>query len=106
MFLNKTADKLVFKFLKKIDYGYIEITTFDGKLLKFGNPEEILKANIVIKDPSFNYNLIRGGSIAFAESYMRGEFETNNLSNKLSSIVIAWIAAVPLSDKFSLICLK
>ena len=81
MFLNKTADKLVFKFLKKIDYGYIEITTFDGKLLKFGNPEEILKANIVIKDPSFNYNLIRGGSIAFAESYMRGEFETNNLSN-------------------------
>ena len=81
MFLNKTADKLVFKFLKKIDYGYMEITTFDGKLLKFGNPEEILKANIVIKDPSFNYNLIRGGSIGFAESYMRGEFETNNLSN-------------------------
>ena len=81
MFLNKTADKLVFKFLNKINYGYLELTTIDGNLLKFGNSEEKLKANIVIKKPNFNYNLIRGGSIGFAESYMRGEFETDNLSN-------------------------
>ncbi len=81
MFLNKTADKLVYKFLKKINYGYLEFTTFEGQLLKFGNPNEKLKANIVIKKKDFNYNLIRGGSIGFAESYMRGEFETNDLSN-------------------------
>ena len=81
MFLNKTADKLVYKFLKKINYGYLELTTFEGQLLKFGNPNEKLKANIVIKKQDFNYNLIRGGSIGFAESYMRGEFETNDLSN-------------------------
>ena len=37
--------------------------------------------NILIKKKDFNYNLIRGGSIGFAESYMRGEFETDNLSN-------------------------
>ena len=81
MFLNKTADKLVFKFLNNINYGYLELTTIDGKILKFGNSDEKLKANIVIKKPNFNYNLIRGGSIGFAESYMRGEFETDNLSN-------------------------
>ncbi len=81
MFLNKTADKLVYKFLSKINYGYLEFTTFEGQLLKFGNPNEKLKANIVIKKKDFNYNLIRGGSIGFAESYMRGEFETNDLSN-------------------------
>ena len=81
MFLNNTADKLVFKFLNKINYGYLELTTHDGKVLKFGNPNEKLHANILIKKPDFNYNLIRGGSIGFAESYMRGEFETNNLSN-------------------------
>ena len=34
-----------------------------------------------ITEGDFNYNLIRGGSIGFAESYMRGEFETDNLSN-------------------------
>ncbi len=81
MFLNNTADKLVFKFLNKINHGYLELTTHDGKVLKFGNPNEKLHANISIKKPDFNYNLIRGGSIGFAESYMRGEFETNNLSN-------------------------
>ena len=81
MFLNKVADKLVFKFLNNINYGYLELVTLDGKLLKFGNPDEKLKANIVIKKQNFNYNLIRGGSIGFAESYMREEFETNNLSN-------------------------
>ena len=81
MLLNNVADKLVFKFLSKINYGYLELTTFDGNVLKFGNPNDKLQANILIKKPNFNYNLIRGGSIGFAESYMRGEFETNNLSN-------------------------
>ena len=81
MFLDDAADKLVFKFLGRINYGYLELTTFDGKILKFGDPNQKLKANILIKKPSFNYNLIKGGSIGFAESYMKGEFETNNLSN-------------------------
>ena len=49
MFLDKTADKLVFKFLKHINYGFLELTTVDGKILKFGNSDEKLKANIVIK---------------------------------------------------------
>ena len=81
MFLDKTADKIVYKFLNNINYGYLELTTFDGKILKFGNSDEKLKAKIKIKKPNFNYNLIRGGSIGFAESYMKGEFETDNLSN-------------------------
>ena len=63
MFLNNAADKLVFNFLNKISYGYLELTTLDGKVLKFGNPNEKLHANIFIKKPNFNYNLIRGGSI-------------------------------------------
>ena len=81
MFLNSVADKLVFKFLNRIHSGYLELTTFEGKNLNFGDPNQKLKANILIKKPNFNYNLIRGGSIGFAESYMRGEFETDNLSN-------------------------
>ena len=81
MILNNIADKLVYKFLSKINYGYLELTTFDREALKFGNPNDKLQANILIKKPNFNYNLIRGGSIGFAESYMRGEFETDNLSN-------------------------
>ena len=81
MFIYKTLDKLVFNFLSKIDYGYLEINTLDGDLLKFGNPNDSLKANLEIKKSNFTYNLVRGGSIGFGECYMRGEFETDNLSN-------------------------
>jgi len=81
MFFNKAADKLVFKFLNKINYGHLELTTSEGKILTFGNSDAKLKTNIIIKNKNFCYNLIRGGSIGFAESYMRGEFETDNLSD-------------------------
>ena len=46
MFLNKAADKLVFNILKKINYGYLEVTTFEGNVLKFGSYEDNLKANL------------------------------------------------------------
>ena len=81
MFLNKVADKLVFRFLEKINHGFLEIDTLYGQKLSFGNPKDNLRSNIKIRKPNFNLNLIRGGSIALAESYMRGEFETDNLSN-------------------------
>ena len=81
MFIYKASDKIVFNILSKINYGYLEITSFDGNVFKFGNPEDNLKANLIIKKPNFTYNLVSGGSIGFAECYMRGEFETNNLSN-------------------------
>ena len=75
------ADKIVFRILQDINSGYLEIISFEGEIIKFGNPEDPLKANIRIKKPNFTFNLIKGGSIGFAESYMRDEFETKNLSN-------------------------
>jgi cyclopropane-fatty-acyl-phospholipid synthase len=81
MFIYKASDKIVFNILSKINYGYLEITSFDGNVFKFGNPEDNLKANLIIKKPNFTYNLVSAGSIGFAECYMRGEFETNDLSN-------------------------
>ena len=81
MNLFKISDKIVFSTLNNIKYGYLEITNYDGELLKFGNPNDQLKANLKIKKTNFTFNLIKGGSVGFAESYMKNEFETNNLSN-------------------------
>ena len=75
------SDKVVFSSLNNIKYGYLEITNHNGNLLKFGNPNDSLKANLEIKKQNFTFNLIKGGSVGFAESYMRNEFETENLSN-------------------------
>ncbi len=81
MGIYNISDQIVLKILKNIDQGYLEIIKYDGELLKFGNPNSSLKSTLKIKKPSFSFNLIKGGSVGFAESYMRDEFETDNLSN-------------------------
>ena len=81
MSLYNFSDQIVFKILKDIKHGYLEITKYNGELLKFGNPNSPLKSVLKIKKPNFTFNLIKGGSVGFAESYMRNEFETDNLSN-------------------------
>ena len=81
MALYKFADKIIFNILTGINLGYLEITNYQGQVFRIGNPQDDLKAKLIIKKPNFSLNLIKGGSIGFAESYMRGEFETDNLSN-------------------------
>ena len=81
MNLYKISDKVVFSSLNNIKTGYLEITNHNGSLFKFGNPNDPLKATLEIKKPNFTFNLIKGGSVGFAESYMKKEFETENLSN-------------------------
>ena len=81
MNLFKISDKIVFSELRNIKYGYLEITNQNGELFKFGNPNDPLKASLDIKKPNFTFNLIKEGSVGFAESYMKNEFETKNLSD-------------------------
>ena len=81
MSIYNISDQIVFKILRDIEQGYLEIIKYNGELLKFGNPNSSLKSVLKIKKPSFSFNLIKGGSVGFAESYMRDEFETDNLSN-------------------------
>ena len=81
MNLFKISDKIVFNTLKNIEFGYLEVINHKGELFKFGNPNDQLKANLKIKNPNFTFNLIKRGSVGFAECYIKNEFETKNLSN-------------------------
>ena len=72
-------DQFVFRNLKKISYGYLEIKDARGKLHFFGDPKSILKSKIKINDPSFTSKLIRKGSSGLGESYINNEFETDDL---------------------------
>ena len=81
MNLFRVSDKIVLNVLKNIEFGYLEIITHNDELFEFGDPNHYLKANLKIKNPNFTFNLVKGGSVGFAESFMRDEFETKNLSN-------------------------
>ena len=54
MIIDKISDLIVFKTLNNIKHGFLEITNFDGEVLKFGDINEKLKARIEIKHPSLN----------------------------------------------------
>jgi len=81
MLIYKISDTFVFNTLKNIKYGFLEIKKTNGEILKFGNLEDNLKVSIEIKNESLTYNLIKSGSIGLGESYMKGFFTTNNLSD-------------------------
>ena len=81
MLIYKLSDLIVFSLLKNIKHGYLEVIKMNGEVLKFGDPDESLKVSLEIKDKSFIYNLIKSGSVGLGESYMKGFFTTNNLSD-------------------------
>jgi len=81
MNLNNWSDKIVFNSLKFIKQGHIKLINFDGKQYFFGNEKENLKVEIKINKPGLTYQVIKSGSVGLAEAYMRGDFETDNLTN-------------------------
>ena len=81
MKLVSLADRIVFSSIKNFEYGQINLKNYDGKEYKLGNENSPLKANLIINKPGVTLNILNKGSIGLAESYMRGEFETDNLTN-------------------------
>ncbi len=81
MKLVSVADRIVFSSIKNFEYGQINLKNYDGKEYKLGNENSPLKANLIINKPGVTLNILNKGSIGLAESYMRGEFETDNLTN-------------------------
>ena len=79
--MSNFTDKIVFSLLSKIKYGRINLKNFDGKDFIFGDPKSNLETDLVIKKSGFFFEIISKGSVGLAEAYMRGDIETNNLTN-------------------------
>ena len=75
----KISENFVLKKLNYIKDGKLLLENYDGKTHQFGNQESFLSAEIKIHNPKFYFNIIRGGSSALGESYIKNEFETSNL---------------------------
>ena len=75
----RISENFLLKKLYSINKGNLFLENYDGNSYNFGNKDSDLKANIKIHNPKFYLNIIRGGSNALAESYIRNDFETSNL---------------------------
>jgi len=93
----KISEKFVLKKLNFIQDGKLILENYDGKIHQFGINETTLNAKIKIHNPKFYFNIIRGGSTALAESYIRNEFETSNLP----SLIELTAKNIKITHKFS-----
>ena len=81
MILNpyKISENFVLKKLKTINSGKLILQNYNGETYIFGNADDALEVKIKIHNPKFYFNIIKGGSNALAESYIKNDFETPNL---------------------------
>lgn len=75
--------RLAFRYASRIRRGTLETHLPDGRRFLFGGTEPGPHAIIVIKDLGFAWRLLKGGDIGIAEGYLRGEWETPDLTQFL-----------------------
>ena len=75
----KISENFVLTKLKIINSGKLILQNYNGESYIFGNLDDTLEVKIKIHNPKFYFNIIRGGSNALAESYIKNDFETSNL---------------------------
>ena len=84
-FKQNFFEKQIFSILKEMKKGQLTIELPDGPQFKFGeNPDEF-KATIFVKDRSFFRRALLFADIGLAESYLDGQWETDDIR-----AVISW----------------
>ena len=77
--LFKISENFVLGKLNSINNGNLLLQNYNGQIYNFGNENNILNAKIKINNPKFYFNIMKGGSTALAESYIKNDFETSDL---------------------------
>ena len=77
-FILKILKYFVFSKCKKLKLGKLKII-HDKEEVVFGKVENGINAEMIIKDPTFFYDVFTGGSIGAAEAYVQKKWETPNL---------------------------
>ena len=74
------AVRLAFSFGTRLRRGTLDVTLPEGRRLRLGGAEPGPAAAMSIHDLDFASRLIRGGDIGIAEAYLRGEWDTPDLT--------------------------
>ena len=67
----------------KLRCGALEVTLPDGRTVRLGDNSPGPVASMKVRDYGFASRLIRGGDIGIAEAYLRGEWDTPDLTQFL-----------------------
>lgn len=75
--------RLAFGLAARLRRGTLDVTLPDGRKLRFGGVESGPSATMIIRDYGFAWRLMNGGDVGIAEAYLRGEWDTPDLTQFL-----------------------
>ena len=76
---SRLGTETLLSLLSQLSSGHLKMTLPDGNIREFGNKSDSLHAEIQILDWSVFKQVLSHGDIGFAESYIRGEWNTPDL---------------------------
>ena len=79
--LQKLSENFILNKLKLIKNGSLNLTNYNYEKFIFGETNKEVKADIKVNDPKFYFNILKGGSTGLAESYVRDDFSTSDLTS-------------------------
>lgn len=83
----RVARRILFRLLSDIRGS--AITVYEGEqAFQFGEPSAVLHAEIRILDPVVYWRLLTGGSIAAAETWMEGKWDSHQLTQLLQIVAL------------------
>ena len=77
------STKTILSLLSQLKNGYLKMTLPNGQVREFGDKASSLQADIQIFDWNVFKSLMSHGDIGFAESYIRGDWDSSNLKTIL-----------------------
>lgn len=78
-------ESIVLNLLKDMDQGFLSLTLPSGERLEFGQKESSVRAGVRINNNAFFKKAVLFGDIGFGESYVDGDWDTDNIT-----VVISW----------------
>jgi len=75
--------QLAFGYAARLRRGTLDVTLPDNRVFRFGGAEPGPAAEMTVRTYSFAWRLLNGGDIGIAEAYLRGEWDTPNLTTFL-----------------------
>lgn len=81
-------EKIILNLLSEMQLGSLTMTLSSGQVLKIGTGVGGIKANIDIKSNDFFKRCVLYGDIGFGESYVDGEWETDNITELIKWFIL------------------
>lgn len=91
--------QIAFFYVARLRRGTLDITLPDGRQIRFGGAEPGPAAAMTVNSYNFAWRLMRGGDVGIAEAYLRGEWDTPDLTQFLYIFCVNYDHMLPMFEQ-------